>query len=318
MEVESRVSGISLAPPEYYKESSQRVKTDGDRSRVEKKGVEDVGLEADRCIHCDEPGCIGACPSSVDVPRLVGAMSGEVTSLADVLRAKGEFINTFAHDLRAPLGVIIGYISLVEDGYGAPLTPELERWLRPMRKSAEDLLTMLNEFLSFSRLELGKTTLSAEDITLRELVSDLGDGIAPLARAKGLEFEWKVEVDCQVRSDPHKIREIVYNLLTNAVKYTEKGGVALSAGYEQAGDRIWFKVMDTGRGMSEEELAHIFEAFYQAEAPPAPGQTGVGLGLAIVKRLLDLFQGSIEVRSLLDEGSTFQVFLPRVLAASGA
>ena len=281
---------------------------------TQKRALEEARLQAEQCIHCADPMCVDACPHTVNLPDLLGVMNGGVSALSDVLRARGELINTLAHDLRTPLGVIIGYIGMMEEGFSGAVTPELEKSLRPIRKNAQELLAMLNEFLSFSRLESGKDILHAEEFPLRDLVSDLGEGIAPLAHAKGLEFQWDVSGDCRLRSDSHKIREIVYNLLTNAVKYTEKGSVTLWAGYDPVEDQIWFKVTDTGRGISESELGRIFEAFHQAGVPLAPGDSGVGLGLAIVKRLLDLLQGRIEVRSVLKEGSTFQVFLPRVLA----
>lgn len=275
--------------------------------------MEDARLEAERCLHCADTACVQACPSGTNIPRLVKVLMGGVATLRETLHAKADFLNTIAHDLRAPLNIIIGNVALIEDGFCGPLTPEMTRSLRPIRRSGEDLLSMLNEFLSFSRLEMGKVSLRVEEFGLHDLVSDLGEGIAALAQAKGLEFHWGVSGDCRLRSDVYKIREIVYNLLTNAVKYTEKGSVTLWAGYDPVEDQIGFKVTDTGRGISEGELSRIFEAFHQAGVPLAPGEGGVGLGLAIVKRLLDLLHGKIEVRSALLQGSTFQIALPRVL-----
>lgn len=289
------------------------METSREEIKIKKGALEDAREQAHRCIYCSDPRCVAACPSGVEIPRLFGVLTGGLSALLEIMHAKRTVLNSVAHDLRTPLCVIIGNVGLVEDGFCGPLTLELEKSLRPIKKSAEELLAMLNEFLSFSRLEVGKVTLHAETFGLRDLVSELGAGIAALARAKGLELQWGLDGDSQLHSDPHKIREIVFNLLTNAVKYTEKGKVTLWAGTDPVGDQVWFKVTDTGRGMSEEEIDHIFEAFYQAGAPAVSEKGGVGLGLAIVKSLLDLFRGRIEVRSAINEGSTFQVFLPRLL-----
>lgn len=235
-----------------------------------------------------------------------------IDTLSNTLHSKVEFFNTLSHDLRIPLNVIIGNSALMEDGFFGPVTPEQNQRIRSIKRNAEDLLITLNQALSLSRLEVGEIPLHTEEFDLRDLVSELAGDVSALAQTKELEFQSMVEADCSVRGDSHKIKEVLHNLLTNAVKYTDKGHVSLRAGLETGGEEIRFEVSDTGRGIPEEELPYIFESFRQVGPPSAHGQGGVGLGLAIVKRLLDLLGGRIEVKSALNEGSTFRVFLPRI------
>ncbi len=235
-----------------------------------------------------------------------------IDALSNTLHSKVEFLNTLSHDLRTPLDVIIGNSALIEDGFFGPVTPEQNERIRSIMRNAEDLLIMLNQVLSLSRLDAGGSPMNIEEFVLGDLVSELGGDVSALARTKGLELRWEVKADCSVRGDRHKIKEILHNLLTNAMKYTEKGHLSLRAGLETGGEEIWFEVSDTGRGIAEKELPYIFESFRQVGSLSVHGQGGVGLGLAIVKRLLDLLGGRIEVKSALNEGSTFRVFLPRI------
>ncbi|MFQ5683496.1 MAG: GAF domain-containing protein [Candidatus Binatia bacterium] len=235
-----------------------------------------------------------------------------VDTISKALQTKVDFLNTFSHDIRTPVDVIIGHINLILEGYFGPITAELNARIQLLKRNAEDLLAMLNQTLSLSRLEAGKVSLDIETFKLKELVSELGTNISILAHAKGLEFQWGVEAQCLVRADGHKVKEVLHNLLTNAIKYTEKGRVSFRAGIESSGDRIWFEVADTGQGIPETELTDIFEPFHQVAAPSSSRWQGVGLGLVIVKRLLDRLGGSIEVTSTVNEGSVFKVILPRV------
>lgn len=235
-----------------------------------------------------------------------------VDALSNSLRAKVDFLNALSHDLRTPLNVIIGNIGLIQEGIFGPLTAELQRRLQLLKRSSEDLLIMLNQLLSLSRIEVGGVELRIVEFNLGDFVEEVSAGALALAQAKGLEFQWLVESDCSMRGDPHVIKETLYNLLTNAIKYTEKGVVSLRAALEPGRDQIRLEVTDTGRGIPEEEIPFIFESFRQVGPPSALGHGGVGLGLAIVKRLLKLLGGQIEVKSALNQGSTFTVTLPRV------
>ncbi len=273
--------------------------------------LERARLEAMKCIRCKEPACIEACPERYDIPRNFKAMVEALDRLLRALDNKVDLLNMLSHDLRLPLSVIIGSVDLMAQGTSGPLTPELEKRIQVIRRNAGDLLAMLNELLTLSRLNAERIAVEVKEFALRDVVSELGADLSPLALAKGLEFQWEVEKDAHVRSDCHKIKEILHNLLTNAIKYTDKGSVTLRAGLEPEGDKIWLAVTDTGRGIPEDELPFIFESFRQVGPRSAQRQVGVGLGLAIVKRLLELLNGQIEVKSALNQGSTFKVILPR-------
>lgn len=274
--------------------------------------LEQARLEAEKCILCKNPICTEACPEHKNIPGCLKAIMEGLDLLSHTLRTKVDFLNTIAHDLRTPLNVVIGNIGLIQDGFYGALTPELNNSIRVIKRNAEDLLTMLNQVLDLSRLGAGAALLRIEEFSLAELVSKLGANFSAPARVRGLEFKWEVKEDCSVRGDSHKVEEILNNLLTNAIKYTDRGVASLSAGLESEGDRVWFEVADTGKGIPEEELPHIFESFRQSGPPSAHREGGVGLGLAIVGRLLDLLGGRIEVESKLNEGSRFRVVLPRV------
>lgn len=235
-----------------------------------------------------------------------------IDTISNALRAKEDFLNTISHDLRIPLNVIVGNIGLIQEGFFGPLTVELQSRLELLKRNSEDLLVMLNQVLSFSRIDMGGVKLRIVDFDLGDFVAEVSEGVRALTQSKGLEFKWSVETDCSMRGDPYVIREILYNLLTNAIKYTEKGGVSLRVALESDGDQVRFEVTDTGRGIPKEEIPFIFESFRQVGPPSALRHGGVGLGLAIVKRLVELLRGQIEVKSALNEGSTFKVTLPRV------
>jgi signal transduction histidine kinase len=274
--------------------------------------LEQARLEAEKCILCNNPVCTEACPEHKDIPGCLKAIMESLDLLSDTLRTKMDFLNTLSHDLRTPLNVVIGNIGLIEDGFCGHLTPEMNKAVQVIKRNAQDLLMMLNQVLNLSRLEAGAVLLRIEEFSLTGLVSKLRANFSAPAQLRGLEFKWEVKEDCSVRGDPHKVEEILNNLLTNAVKYTDRGVVTLSAGLESGGERIWFEVADTGEGIPQEDLPYIFEPFRRSGPPSAHRQGGVGLGLAIVKRLLDLLGGRIEVESKLNEGSRFRVVLPRV------
>lgn len=276
--------------------------------------LEQARLEVQKCLLCETTRCMEACPEGIDIPSTFKAMIEGIDALSDAIRTKVDLLNTVSHDARTPLSVIIGNVDLMNKGFFGPLAPELERRIQQLKRNSDDLLTMLNQVLSFSRLEAGGIPLHIEGFDLGDLVSELGADISVLAQAKGLEFHWGLEEDCSVRADRHKIKEVLYSLLTNAIRYTEKGHMSLRAGLEPEGDQIWFEVAGTRRGIREEELPYIFGPIRQVRHPSTRRRGGVGLGLAIVKRLLVLLGGRIEIKSTLNEGSKFKIILPRVFA----
>jgi signal transduction histidine kinase len=236
--------------------------------------------------------------------------------LEDAFRTKTDFLNTMAHELRTPLNVVIGTQQLLIEGSYGGLTSEQSRALERIGRYAEDLLDLINEILDLVRLDARKVPVRTAEFSVREITDDLELSFAPLAREKGLELRFAIGDGMpRLTSDRSKIREILENLLANAVKYTERGEVELRVSLQAAGGNgqgrlISWSVRDTGIGIGHSDMPHLFEPFYMADGVDRRKYPGTGLGLSIVKRLVELLDGEIKIESKVGEGSTFTVAFP--------
>ncbi|MET0397652.1 MAG: GAF domain-containing protein [Longimicrobiaceae bacterium] len=225
-------------------------------------------------------------------------------------RAKSEFLAIMSHELRTPLTAIIGYGELLADGITGPVTVEQAHQLGRIKASAMHLLGLIDEVLTFARLEAGRETVRAESIDVRGAVRSAAELVAPLAAGKGLAL--RVEAPpgrVWLDTDPGKLHQILVNLLSNAVKFTDAGLVELSA--EARDGTVAFRVRDTGIGIPPEQLERVFEPFTQVESSPTRRFGGTGLGLSVSRRLARLLGGDLSARSVPGEGSTFTLVLPR-------
>jgi signal transduction histidine kinase/CheY-like chemotaxis protein/ligand-binding sensor domain-containing protein len=233
-------------------------------------------------------------------------------------RAKSAFLANMSHELRTPLNAILGYtqILLKEDGQ----SPKNRERLTVVDQSGNHLLAMINEVLDLSKIEAGKLTLNPTDFSLPELIEDVCAAFRQRVAEKGLEFECGCppEMRRNVRGDAGKLRQVLFNLLGNAVKFTERGCVTLKL-LPLSANRVRFEVTDTGIGIAAEELRDIFLTFHQSSKTTSGGQ-GTGLGLAISERLVDLLGGHLQVESLLGQGSRFwfELELPAAASATDA
>jgi PAS domain S-box-containing protein len=224
-------------------------------------------------------------------------------------RIKSGFLATMSHELRTPLNAMIGYADLllmgVPESIPAPSAAQVER----IRLSARHLLQLIEEILTFSRVEAGRERVDVEPVQLRVLADEVCAIIEPLAAGKGLAFEMDVPSEPVVlNTDPRKVRQILLNLLGNAVKFTARGQVAFRA--EQRGGEVVMEVRDTGIGIASEDREKVFEPFWQAETEMHARVSGTGLGLPVTRQLAELLGGRIQLTSALGEGSTFRVVLP--------
>jgi len=226
-------------------------------------------------------------------------------------RIKSEFLANISHEIRTPLSGILGFTHLLQK---EPLTPRQQDHLATIETSAKNLLGIINEILDFSKIEAGKLVLETMPFNLRELIEDTLTILAPSAHAKHLELVCLVYRDTPLHlvGDPQRLRQVLTNLISNAIKFTNEGSILIRAmmedeNSEQAQLRI--SVQDTGIGLSEREIRQLFQAFSQADNSLSRQPGGTGLGLVISKRLIEQMNGEIGVDSAPGKGSTFWISL---------
>lgn len=242
-------------------------------------------------------------------------LNGELRSLDEM---KSNLLANVSHELHTPLVSIKGYTEMILKRKLGPLTPEQERGLLVAQKNIDRLIELIDNLLSFARLETGETQLRIEDVPLHQLVDEAIELVSERVKRRNLSVTTQYEADdLVVRGDRVKIGQVFINLLTNAVKFNREGGRIAVAARRGRGGFVEVEVADTGIGIPPEEQEKIFERFYQVEAGPRRRYEGTGIGLAIVRDILRLHGGSIRVQSTHGQGSTFQFTLPLGRKAEG-
>jgi PAS domain S-box-containing protein len=231
-------------------------------------------------------------------------------------QAKSDFLAIMSHELRTPLTAVVGYTELLADEVVGPVNETQRDHLARVRASSEHLLMLIEDILSFARIEAGREQVRIEDFGLAALLEQAAVIVRPLAEKKNLEFTL-VGHDSRalMRSDPQKVRQIIINLLANAVKFTTTGGVRLEARVRDG--RVQFVVSDTGPGIALQHLERVFDAFWQVDQRITRKAGGTGLGLSVVRQLARLLGGDVSVRSTMGEGSVFTVDLPLSAPTAG-
>ncbi|MGI9140614.1 MAG: sensor histidine kinase [Gemmatimonadaceae bacterium] len=240
----------------------------------------------------------------------VALVTAEKASLA-----KSDFLAVMSHELRTPLTAIMGYEELLADGITGPVNPQQAQQLGRIKASAQHLLGLIDEVLTFSRIEAGRETIRLEIADVNRIIEDSANLVAPLAAEKKLGFVVHLlDPPRFMRTDPVKVRQMIVNLLTNAVKFTEAGTVSCKVAAD--GQNIEITVHDTGIGISAEHLDKVFDPFWQVEQKATRRAGGTGLGLTVTRRLARLLGGDVAVESSVGEGTTFRITIPGLASST--
>ncbi|KAF0158586.1 MAG: histidine kinase [Syntrophaceae bacterium] len=225
-------------------------------------------------------------------------------------RIKSAFLATMSHELRTPLNSIIGFTGIILQGIVGPLNEEQKKQLHMVRGSAQHLLALINDVLDISKIEAGQVQFTYEHFDLRQTIEKAVESARPLADNKRLELTCAISPEIlTITSDQRRVEQILLNLISNAIKFTERGSVRVEC--EPEGNNITIRVIDTGIGIKMQDMETIFQDFQQIDSGMTRKYEGTGLGLSISKRLVELMGGQIRLTSVWGSGSTFSISLPQ-------
>lgn len=234
--------------------------------------------------------------------------------LIEATQLKSQFLATMSHELRTPMNAITGFSQLLLRQRHNALDPKQTDMVERILNNGKNLLTLINDILDLSKIEAGRMELNLEDFDLQQLISETVAELQSLADQKGLSLQVQGSLNnTRVYNDRLRLRQILVNLISNAIKFTETGGVTIYL-QEPEADQIEIQVQDTGIGINKNHLRHIFNEFWQVDQTTTRRHAGTGLGLAITARLVRMMSGTIDVESEVGQGSTFSIQLPRRVA----
>lgn len=247
-----------------------------------------------------------------DLEKVGADLARQARDLEQASQYKSDFLANMSHELRTPLNSLLILAKLLGDNADGNLSEDQVRFARTIQSSGDDLLTLINDILDLSKIEAGHVQVRAEGVSVERVAAELRQLFQPVAETRGLEFAVEIDEGAPeiVETDRQRLEQILKNLLSNAFKFTETGGVRLFIRAD--GDGVAFAVKDTGIGISRDQQASVFEAFQQADGTISRRYGGTGLGLSISRELARLLGGSIALESEPGEGSTFTLTTPRM------
>ena len=247
----------------------------------------------------------------IDNAKLIQEVRTLHDKLGEASRLKAEFLATMTHELRTPINIVIGNLDLLLGGFLGDTNDRQRKCLETALRNSGEALNLVSSLLDLSRFEAGQFVVRVEEFRLEEIWAELELLFRIGLSGKAVELSWAIEDSLPaLKTDRMKVKEILSNIVFNAVKYTDRGQVQVTASLVESGEQIAIEVKDTGVGIPQEFLPWIFEPFRQSEGSVARSLGGVGLGLAIAKRLLNLLNGKVEVASEVGKGTTFRITMP--------
>jgi signal transduction histidine kinase len=260
--------------------------------------------------------------ASDELERKIQAATADIAQQNELLRRqaieleqasalKSQFLANMSHEFRTPLNAMLGYTSMLLQGVAGPVEQPVKRQLGRIESNGRHLLTIINEILDISRIEAGRMPLQLSTFRLADLVSEVKAELEPIIMRSKLTVVLDLPKDLKsITSDRQKVKQILLNLLSNALKFTHEGGIQITVGYDQVERTATVSVSDTGIGISPEHHEKIFEDFRQVDDSPSRQYGGTGLGLAICRRLATALGGRITLESAMGIGSTFMLTIP--------
>jgi len=260
--------------------------------------------------------------ASAELERKVQEATAELAEQNELLRRqhialeqasalKSQFLANMSHEFRTPLNAILGYTHMLLNGVSGPVTDPQRKSLTRIDSNSQHLLALINDILDITRIEAGRMPLNLASFDIAELVHEVMSELEPIIKRSTLRVSSRLRGTVPLlRSDRQKVKQIVLNLLSNALKFTQSGSVTIVTTYDGRSRTVGIAVRDTGPGIGEHDQAKVFEDFRQLDSSPARGYGGTGLGLSICRRLAQMLGGTIELRSEAGRGSNFTLRLP--------
>ena len=260
--------------------------------------------------------------ASAELERKVQEATAELAEQNELLRRqhialeqasalKSQFLANMSHEFRTPLNAILGYTHMLLNGVSGPVSDAQRKSLTRIDSNSQHLLALINDILDITRIEAGRMPLNMSTFRIQALVEEVMSELEPIIKRSNLSVRAVMPRTLpQLRSDRQKVKQVVLNLLSNALKFTPAGSVSISAAYDARDRVIGIAVSDTGIGIAPDDRVKVFEDFRQLDSSPARGYGGTGLGLSICRRLSQMLGGTIDLESEVDKGSTFTLRLP--------